>query len=134
MTVKLETETIRVMALFESVTKVPAKDCIINEDAAYFLVNPAKVGMAVGKDGMLAKELSRKLRKPVKVLGYFETAEEFIRHAIPGTQEVQAVNGSVMVTVGIQDRTRAIGRNGSNIKMVKEILNRHFGITSVRLR
>lgn len=134
MSVKLETETIRVMALFEKVTRVPAKDCIVAEDAVYFLVNPSKVGLAVGKDGAQAKDMSRLLKKPVKVLGYFGSAEEFIRHAIPSAEDVQINDGSVVLSVPAQDKTRVIGRNGNNIKIIKEILNRHFDIKSVKLR
>ena len=134
MAVKLETETIRVMALFEQVTRVPAKDCIIQEGGVTFLVNPGKVGLAVGKDGMLVKDMSRLLKKPVKVLGYFDTAEEFIRHVIPTVQDIQLADGSAVIVVAPQDRTRAIGRNGTNIKIVKEILNRHFDIKNVKLR
>ncbi len=134
MTVKLETETIRLMALFEDVTRVPATDCILMEDGVTFLVNPGKVGLAVGKDGVLVKELSRMLKKPVRVLGDFGTAEEFIRHAIPTVQDIQLSEGSAVITVPAQEKTRVIGRNGNNIKIIKEILNRHFNIKAVKLR
>ena len=38
MTVKLCTDSIRIIALFENITNVHAKDCIIMDNSIYFVV------------------------------------------------------------------------------------------------
>jgi transcription antitermination factor NusA-like protein len=40
----------------------------------------------------------------------------------------------MVVTIPKKDKVHVIGRNGSNIKAIREILKRHFGIKNLRLR
>ncbi len=134
MTVKLGTETIRVIALFEKITKIHAKDCIIEDTCVYFLVDPEKIGLAVGKNGSTIKQVKNLLKKDVRILGYFDNAEDFIRTQIPSIKSIQINNGSIIISVPPKDRVNVIGKSGRNIKIIKEILKRHFKITQVKLR
>ena len=134
MTVKLGTETIRVIALFERITKVHAKDCLITDKCAYFLVNPEKVGMAIGKSGSSVKELRRLIGKTVKVFGYSNDPETLIRNLIPNAKNIEINNDSMLITIPNDDKLSVIGKNGSNIKALNEILDRHCSIKRVRLR
>ena len=59
MLVKFGTESIRNIATFEQVTKVHAKDCLIKEDCIYFLVDPDRVGIAIGRNGTCIKNLRK---------------------------------------------------------------------------
>ena len=67
MSIKLETDAIRTIALFESMTKVHAKDCLITDSCIYFLVEQSKIGLAIGKSGMVIKNVKRALNKNVKI-------------------------------------------------------------------
>ena len=49
MVIKFDTEMIRLMTLFENLTGVPVKDCLIEENVVYFLVNEENVGIAIGE-------------------------------------------------------------------------------------
>lgn len=134
MPVKLSTDTIRIIAAFEKVTKVHAKDCIVTEECIYFLVNPQKIGLAVGKNGTVIKELRKIFGKPIKIFGYSDDPEILIKNLIPNIKSVEINNGSATVTVPPNERTAVIGRNGNNIKIIKEILSRHCKITEFKLR
>ena len=57
MSVKLGTDSIRNIAAFEDVTQIHAHDCLITEDCIYFLVDPDKVGLAIGKNGRNIKAM-----------------------------------------------------------------------------
>ena len=57
MTVKLETDTIRIIAAFENLTKVHARDCLVADNCIYFMVDADKIGMAIGKNGAVIKEI-----------------------------------------------------------------------------
>ena len=134
MPVKLSTDTIRIIAAFEKVTKVHAKDCIVTEECIYFLVNPQKIGLAVGMNGTVIKELRKIFGKPIKIFGYSDDPEILIKNLIPNIKSVEINNGSATVTVPPNERTAVIGRNGNNIKIIKEILSRHCKITEFKLR
>jgi N utilization substance protein A len=134
MTVKLETQSIRMLAFFEKKTKVHARDCIVTDECVYFLVEPDRIGMAIGKGGAVIKDVRKALCKNVKVFGYYPEPEAMLRSLIPGVKSVEMSDGNALVTIPKDDRTAAIGRGGSNIRIAKEIMNRHFAVKSLRLR
>jgi N utilization substance protein A len=134
MSVKLGTDSIRNIAAFEKITEVHARDCLITEDCVYFLVDPEKVGLAIGRNGVVIKELRKVLGKTVKVFGYYGSPELFITNAFPHVKSVESSNGRIMVTIPEEDRVTVIGRNGRNIKAVREIMERHFAIKDLRVK
>ena len=134
MPVKLETQTIRIIAAFEKMTKVHARDCVTVEDTLYFLVEPDKIGFAIGKNGSNIKEVSRSLGKTVRLFAYYKEPAEMIRSMIPTAKSVDIKDESATISVPASDRVAVIGRNGKNIKAIKDIMNRHFGIKNVKLR
>lgn len=134
MSVKLETDAIRTIALFEKLTKVHARDCLITENCIYFLVDKSKVGLAIGKSGSVIKNVKKAFNKNIKVFGYDDTPEGMIKGMVPGPRSVSLDNGSMVVSVEPQDRVSVIGRNGENIKAIRELMKRHFSIESLRLR
>jgi NusA-like KH domain protein len=134
MVVLLETDTIRMIALFEKVANVHAKDCIITDRCVYFLVDPKKVGLAMGKSGMTTKNLSHSLGKKVKVYGYADKPDELIRNIIPNVKNIEMNGDTMVVSVPPEDKMNVIGIGGRNIKFIKEVLNRHFEIKNFKLR
>lgn len=134
MDVKLSTENIRTIALFEKITKVHAKDCIITEQSVYFLVNAEKMGMAIGKGGINIKKLRRISGKHVKIFSFSPTLEEFVRNIIPTLKSLDIQDKNVTVTVAREDKLMVIGRSGENINVIRDILKRHFGIENFKLR
>ncbi len=134
MNIKIETAAVRNMTTFERITKVHPKDCLIKDDNAYFLVDPASVGIAIGKKGAHVRELTRILGKNVKIFGYSSQLEDQVRQMIPSARSIQVNDSTVTVSVAPEDRVTVIGRGGSNINAIKEILKRHFSIKNFRLR
>ena len=53
---------------------------------------------------------------------------------IPSLKGVEISDESVTVSIPPADRSVVIGRNGQNIKAMKEFLKRHFKIKYLRLR
>ncbi|HJW96892.1 MAG TPA: NusA-like transcription termination signal-binding factor [archaeon] len=134
MLVKLGTDSIRNIAAFESVTEVHAHDCLITEDCVYFLVDPANVGLAIGKNGATIRELRKIFGKTVRVFGHYDSPELFIRNAFPNVKSVEMNNGRMTVAIPEEDRMGVIGRSGRNIKAVREIMERHFSIKDLRVK
>ena len=134
MAVKLGIDSIRTIALFEKVTNVHAKDCLITEDCVYFLVDPEKIGLAIGKNGAVIKEVRKSLGRQVKIFGYSDKPEEMIKNLIPNIKTMTFNNGSMVISIPSDDKVSVIGKNGRNIKAIKEIMKRHFSIKYVKLR
>ncbi|MBN2331402.1 MAG: NusA-like transcription termination signal-binding factor [Candidatus Aenigmarchaeota archaeon] len=134
MSVKLATQNIRDIAVFERITKVHAKDCIRADSCVYFMIEPGKSGLAIGKNGNVAKSVGRVIGKPVKVFEFAGDVEMMVKNMVPTAKSVEVSGDSVTVSIPETDRSVVIGRNGQNIKAVKEFLKRHFEINYLRLR
>ena len=134
MNIKLETDTIRTIAFFEKLTKVHAKDCLMTEDCIYFVVNQKKMGLAIGKNGSVAKEVTKNLGKPIKIFAYSDNPEDMIKNMVPNIKNLNINNGSMIITLPPREKVAVIGKNGNNIKAIKSIMNRHFDIKNLKLR
>lgn len=134
MAIKFETECVRAIAAFQSITGVGVKDCLITDSCNYFLVEPGKLGRVIGKGGNSVKELRRVFGKPVKVFEYSDNLEGMIKNMIPGADNIEKMDDSIMVSVPQENRSEVIGRGGRNIKAIKEFLSRHFKINRLILK
>jgi NusA-like KH domain protein len=134
MSIKLATQNIRDIATFEKMTKVHVKDCIRDETCVYFMVEPGKSGLAIGRNGSVIKNVSRVLDRQAKVFEFSENLKRMIGSMIPSAKNVEVDGDSVSVAVPKSERSVVIGRNGRNIKVIREFLKRHFKISYLRLK
>ena len=139
MTIVFDTETIRIINLFESVTGAAVRDCIVEDDTVYYIVEEGQIGIAIGKNGINIKTAERMLGKKIKVFEYRSDVEEFLRRAIPVIKDFQLVNDNdgkriAVIRVSKKDRPIVIGRNGRNIKIYKKILERNYKIADLKVK
>jgi len=138
MTIVFTTETIRLLTLFENMTNVPVRDCFMNKDIIFFIVEEGKIGLAIGKNGTSIKNVERVLSKKVKVFEYSNNPVQFIRNLIPQSKEVKIINNGDSITAEIRvsrnNRGLVIGRSGEKIKIYKEILKRVHNIADIQVK
>jgi len=137
--VKLTMEEMRYMSLFQDITGVTPKDCIINEElgTVFFIVESDKLGQAIGRRGINVKYLSKLIGKDIEIVGWGNNLEDFVKNIfMPArVQRIQLVEGRdkkiVYVYVDPRDKGIAIGKNGRNVAKARLLLNRYFMIDSV---
>lgn len=138
MTITFTTETIRLLTLFENVTNVPVKDCFMNNDVIYYIVEEGKIGLAIGKEGSSIKNVEKVIGKKVKVFEYSSDPETFVKNLIPQCKEISMINQDDKLTVEVKvsknDRGFVIGRGGEKIKIYKEILKRVHNISDIQVK
>ncbi|MEM5772657.1 MAG: NusA-like transcription termination signal-binding factor [Candidatus Aenigmatarchaeota archaeon] len=137
MSIKFDTETIRLMTLFETLTGVPVRDCLIEGDTAYFVVDEEKVGMAIGKNGATVKNVEDAINKSVKLFGFSNDLEKFVKNLIPKATNIKInKNDKIVVEVSVEKSERAfvIGRDGKNLKIFKELLKRSHNVEDLIVR
>jgi N utilization substance protein A len=63
--IKLTSDELRLMSLFQSITSATARDCIVDDrmDRVIFVVNKGQMGLAIGKGGSTIKQLQTWLQK-----------------------------------------------------------------------
>lgn len=139
MTAKLmfDTDKIRMITLFENVTKAPIKDCMANDDGDMmcFVVEEGKIGMAIGRDGNSVRRVERMIGKNIKLFEFSKDIPTFVKNLIPQAKaiKIRNENGSVIVEikVGKRDRPFVIGRAGRNLKFYKKVLQRNHNIDDI---
>ncbi|RLG56308.1 MAG: NusA-like transcription termination signal-binding factor [Candidatus Hydrothermarchaeota archaeon] len=138
-TLKLNSEEIRHIALFESITGAITKDCIVdnNNNKVTFIVKKGDMGLAIGRRGANVQKIRQLLGKKIEVIEHSDDPKEFIRNLFRPlrVRDVTIVEkaGKKIARVDVDDRDRAlaIGKGGKNIQKVKYLAKRHHKIDDV---
>lgn len=137
--VKLTTEGIRYIALFESLTGAIARDCYVDDenDRVIFVVKKGDMGLAIGKNGNNINRVKKSIGKHIEIVEYSDEVDEFVANALQPVfvKKVQVVvkenRKLAYVEVMSKDRGIAIGKNGRNIQKAKVLAHRHYGLEDV---
>ena len=135
-------EELKYLSIFQEFTDAMAYRCIIDEEGnrLIFLVDSADVGKAIGRNGKKVRMLAEIFKKNVEVVAYSENLEHMIRNLFPGVKilniDIQSRGDekSVVVKVAEEDKARAIGREGKNVKRARLVLKRLFNVTRLQIR
>lgn len=124
-----DTEVIQLILLFESLTNVPVKDCVVDKtrNLTYFIVEEGKASLAVGKNGSRVKKLEKLTGKTIQVVEFSEDLEQFVANLMPVLHVKQVLNKGekvVEVRVPLAKKGHVLGRDRRNLKIYEEILRR----------
>ncbi len=134
MKVKLDTQLIQTISYFQNMTGSSVIDCISESDEIYFVVAKGHYGLSVGKGGIKIKNAEKMLKKNIRIFEYSESAEEFIKNAIPETQEIIMKDDGIEVRIKQQDRAKVIGKAGKNIKILNRFLERLYSLGNLKVK
>ena len=93
--IKLTSDELRLMSLFQNVTSATARDCIVDNkmDRVIFVVNKGQMGLAIGKGGTTIKQLQNVVTKKVELVEHSEEATEFIGNIL-NSEMIQEIHMS----------------------------------------
>jgi len=138
--IKLSTDQIRLISLFQNVTKATARDCLDDEkqDRIIFVVNQGKMGLAIGKGGSNIKSLQNILKRNVELVEYFDDPIKFLKNILNPkfVNEVKLdtkPDGSsqAIIIVDHGKKGLVVGRAGCNAEKARLFAKRYFNISSV---
>jgi N utilization substance protein A len=142
-TIKLTTDQIKLMSLFQNVTGATARDCIEDEklDRVIFVVNQGKMGLAIGKGGITIRNLQNVVKRNVELVEYAEDPIEFLKNTlnpklISEVKINKRLDGSMQAIVIVDAKKKGIvvGREGRNAEKARLLAKRYFQISSVLIQ
>jgi N utilization substance protein A len=140
--IKLTSDELRLMSLFQSVTSATARDCIVDEkmDRVIFVVNKGQMGLAIGKGGSTIKQLQNVVAKKIELVEFSDDPAEFIRNMLNAdmVNDVRISDRSdgtrqAVVTVDQRKKGAVVGREGRNAEKARLLAKRYFQITNVQI-
>ena len=142
MEIKLTSDELRLMSLFQSITSATARDCIVDEkmDRVIFVVNKGQMGLAIGKGGSTIKQLQNVIAKKIELVEYSDDPAEFIRNMlnadmINDVRISDRMDGTKQAVVTVDQRKKGavVGREGRNAEKARLLAKRYFQITNVQI-
>lgn len=124
-----DADIMRVIALFEKVTRAGVKDCITDEEKVLFVVNEGEVGKAVGKGGANIRRLEDRLKRKIKIVEFKPSMLSFIKSLVyPAKIEDMEEQDGIVTIKAADNKSRGmlIGRNASSLRYFESVVKRHF--------
>jgi len=139
---RISLEELRYISLLQDLTGAMVYRAIEdeNDNRIIYLVDKNDVGKAIGRDGRNVKMLSKMLNKNIEIVEYADDIDNMVRNLLPGVTvlkvEVTERDGLKTVYVKVKDdeKGKAIGRDGRNVKRARLVLNRLFNVDRVVIR
>jgi N utilization substance protein A len=129
---EFDAETLNMITAFENITGTEVRDCLIGE-TVYFVVNPGKAAMAIGRGGQNIKAAERMLRKQIRVYEWAEEIKQFVKNLVPCAQRIDILGEKVTILINQKERGAIIGRGGNNVKVLRELLERNSEIKDLKV-
>jgi len=134
--IKFDVELMKLISLFEKITRVSPKDCFKQGEKIVFIVNTGQAGKAVGKKGMNIKKMENMFKKKIKIVEHDEDLIEFVKNVIHplGAKEISEDDG-IIIIIPVDNQTRGylIGREAVNLRGFEEIVQRYFDIKEIKV-
>ncbi len=138
--IKLSTDQMRLMSLFQNVTGATARDCVEDEkqNRVIFVVNEGKMGLAIGKGGSHIKNLQNIVKRNVEIVEYSNDPIKFLKNILNSKLVLEVKmnkrdDGTLQAIVTVDPKKKGIvvGREGRNAEKARLLAKRYFEISSV---
>ena len=138
--IKLSSEELKLIALFQKITRATARDVVEDEklNRLIFVVNEGKMGLAIGKGGVNIKNLQNIIKRPVELVEYSSEPEVFLKNMlnpkfILDVKFSERLDGTTQaeVTVDAAKKGVVVGREGRNAEKARLLARRYFNISKV---
>ncbi len=141
MSLKLDLDSIKLIAEFEGITKAKVRDCIVEDGHLVFVVDSGGMGAAIGKNGSNIQKAQQMLGRGIKLVEHSPDVVQFTKNLLdnvaPKSIQVETDEAQkprfVYLNVG-KKKGLVIGRDGANLERIKLLLQRHHGIEDVIVR
>ncbi|MFC1775057.1 NusA-like transcription termination signal-binding factor [Nanoarchaeota archaeon] len=129
-------EVMQIMSLFDRITHVGLKDCIVSDKLLVFIVPENNIGKAIGKNGRNVRILEKALKRKVKIVEFSNDVKVFTKNLLMPLKTKDVIDDDNTIIVEPFDtitRGQMIGRNAQNLRYTEGLIKRHFPIKELRI-
>jgi N utilization substance protein A len=133
--IKLNTDSMRFVALFESVTGAVVRDCVVNANKVVFIVKEGHAGLAIGKSGSNIALLQDKIKKKVEVIEFSSDPVKFasnIFHPAELSNSYIGENSSGKKILYLDPKSDK-GLVRSKLRYALDLIQRYYDIDMIRI-
>lgn len=138
--IRLGSDEIKYMTLFESLTGATVLDCVVEDNALGFLVKKGDMGRAIGKKGSNIEKVRATVGKSIIVVESDENKREFLKKMFDPVKirklhfKDNGSGNNVVIEVRKHDRRKVIGSEGARIKIAMQFARRHHLIDDISVQ
>ncbi|MGV8162629.1 MAG: NusA-like transcription termination signal-binding factor [Candidatus Nanoarchaeia archaeon] len=124
-----DVEILKLMKLFEDLTRARVKDCFHNKEKLVFVVEEGELMKALGKERQNLKRLEEKLNRNIKIVEFNPDLLIFIKNLMyPLRVSDMSIDDGVVTIKGPDTKTKGlmIGARAQNLRNYEEITKKYF--------
>jgi N utilization substance protein A len=136
----ISNEAMQCINMASNILKIDVLDCIVLEDRLIFIVKKGHLGIAIGTKGKNLEKLRTIFKKNIKFVELDNKKEKFIQNLCkPYKINNISMEGSgdstiVKIEANTSDKSKLIGKGGSNIDIIRKLAHRHHSIKDVQIK
>jgi transcription termination/antitermination protein NusA len=140
--IKLTSEELGLMSLFQNISKANARDCIIDPkvERVIFVVSKGEMGLAIGKGGETIKKVQKAIGKQVELVEWSDDAKQFIMNSlnpqyITEIKMTERPDGTMSATVVVDEKKKGalLGKGGRNAEKARLLAKRYFSVETIHI-
>ena len=128
------------IAMFERISHVELKECLENDDMVLFIFGEKRLAEIFNRNKNIVSELKEKVNKHILLAESSRDLLMFVKNLFYryGVKEIDITwkenMTDILVAVETTEIGKAIGKEGRNIKLLKEAVGRFFPIHSLNIK
>lgn len=131
-----DVELIKIINLFENVTKARVKDAFYMKDLLTFIVFEGDMFKALGKNLENLKRIESMLKRKIKIVEYNTEMVKFITNLLyPYKVDTITVDGKIVTITDEDTKTKGliIGAKAQNLRQYETIVKKYFDIEEIKV-
>lgn len=133
---KIDMETMRLIALFEQVTKARVKDSFTYKERLTFVVEQGQLWRALGKNRANLLKLEGLLKQRIKIVEFHPERVQFLVNLLHPLKVIDIQeDGDVITVKGPDTKTKGlmIGARAQNLRATEEVMRKYFPCEEIKV-
>ncbi|MBU1199747.1 MAG: NusA-like transcription termination signal-binding factor [Nanoarchaeota archaeon] len=134
--ISFDTDMIKFMSLFESITHSQLKDCFFDREKLVFVVDQGEMAKALGKNKANITKLEKLLKRKLKIVEFNENRLQFITNYLAPLRVTDiSEEGDTITVTGADTKTKGlmIGIKAQNLRNLENVIRKYFKIDEIKV-